>query len=209
MNWIRIVKSKKNQPKQGSYKEWKELIAKEGFNQCIYCAIHDAPLGGIRNFHVEHYKPKALFPGLENSFYNLFYACPICNAFKGDDWPGNPKKDHSTASYPNPARVDYGTLFDIDKSLMIIRGKHVASQYLIHKLHLNRTQLILARREHYAAEKTTEICGWIEQIVEVLMEDDSAKARFYLSQLLLKSSRILSLKTELHKHSPYTTAQTR
>ena len=60
-------KEKTQQPTKGKYSDWKEILAEEGFNQCVYCAIPDACFGGIRNFHVEHYRPKSKFKKLENN----------------------------------------------------------------------------------------------------------------------------------------------
>jgi 5-methylcytosine-specific restriction endonuclease McrA len=105
MNWRRIPKEKTVQPKKGRYSDWKEILAEEGFNQCVYCAIPDACFGGIRNFHVEHYRPKSKFEKLENDIKNLFYACAICNTFKGDDWPGEPEKDFFAPCYPDPSLI--------------------------------------------------------------------------------------------------------
>jgi 5-methylcytosine-specific restriction endonuclease McrA len=113
MNWKRIPKENSPQPSTGKYSDWKHQLAEEGFHQCVYCALHDATFGE-RNFHVEHYKPKSIyrFKHLEHVFSNLFYACPVCNVFKGDSWPGAPRKDHSVEAYPDPAKCDYSKLFE-------------------------------------------------------------------------------------------------
>src|SRR5262245_33296746 len=137
MKWKRIPKEKAVQPETGYYSIWKELIADEGSHQCVYCAIHDASFGGIRNFHIEHYKPKSLprFQHLINSIANLFYACPICNTFKSNDWPSDPIPDHSVESYPDPSEIDYCQLFDVDAATGLISGKYLASKYMIEKMH--------------------------------------------------------------------------
>ena len=63
MNWIIIVKDPERLPRRGNYRnqEWKQQLAEKGHNQCVYCAIHENIMGGIRNFHVEHYRPKSIF----------------------------------------------------------------------------------------------------------------------------------------------------
>jgi hypothetical protein len=68
MKWKLVPKRGSSQPTTGTYIDWKSLLANEGFHQCVYCALPDAALGGERNFHVEHYKPKskAKFRHLEN-----------------------------------------------------------------------------------------------------------------------------------------------
>jgi 5-methylcytosine-specific restriction endonuclease McrA len=212
MKWRQIVKDPAKKPNHGTtYKHWKEFLAEEGYNQCVYCAVHDSALGGIRNFHVEHYKPKAdpRFAHLENDYSNLFYACPICNSFKGDDWPADPRINHSNICYPNPSRVNYCSLFDTDNNLMLIRGKNVAARYLIAKLHLNRTQLILARREHRLAEKADEICKTSRSLIEALRVDTTQKGRDLMAKLGTLMTDFYHYKTKLHSQTPYTKKQTK
>ncbi|MCU0660387.1 MAG: HNH endonuclease [Candidatus Pacebacteria bacterium] len=129
----------------------KEFLREEGGFRCVYCAVHENALGGIQAFHVEHYRPKSKpeFAHLENSLSNLFYACPICNRFKANDWPGEPKKKHSVSSYPDPSTVDYSTLFKVSESTGLVSGPYVASKYMIERLYFNRPQLILERKEYF------------------------------------------------------------
>ncbi len=148
MNWRRIPKERSVQPLDGSYSSWKELLAEEGFHQCVYCAIRESSFGGIRNFHVEHYKPKHLFRDLENDFQNLFYACCICNVFKGGDWPGDPDPAFRSPCFPNPSKINYGDLFRIEPTGILgpAAVENSTGRYLIEKLYLNRPQLIIERR---------------------------------------------------------------
>lgn len=164
MKWKRIPKESASQPDSGNYKAWKQLIADEGFHQCVYCAIPDASLGGLRSFHIEHYKPKSKFKDLENDINNLFYACPICNTFKSNDWPAEPNKDHSINSYPNPSILDYTDLFNTDPETGTISGKYIASKYIVEKLFLNRSQLIMERRLHYLYAKDEYLREGIQQL---------------------------------------------
>ena len=93
MKWFRIPKESSPLPKSGKYySDWKEDLSKEGKEQCVYCSVNINTFGGIRNFHVEHYRPKAKdkFPHLEHVYSNLFFACSICNGFKSDDWKNEP-----------------------------------------------------------------------------------------------------------------------
>lgn len=146
MIWKRIDKSKTTQPAKGNYKDWKDILRKEGYYQCVYCAIKESRFGGFRNFHVEHYRPKSIFKELINDIKNLFYACAICNTFKGDDWPAEPQKRFTKPFYPSPSLVDYNILFNWNQKNNILEGKNVTAKYLIEKLFLNRPQLITERR---------------------------------------------------------------
>ena len=168
--WKRIDKTHSLIPQQGTYQDWKPQLAEESSNRCVYCAIYDAELGGQRNFHVEHYKPKSNpeFAHLINDYSNLFYACPICNTFKSNSWFRASDGDWNTIHYPNPALYDYGDFFAEGGNAFIIIGNHVVGEFLVHKLHLNRFQLIYYRRYETSFDKFNEISENIEFILKRL-----------------------------------------
>src|SRR6266508_6339823 len=150
MIFRRIEKEKSKQPSRGTYKDddWKSQIAEECFHQCVYCSINEPRFGGIRNFHVEHYRPKSIarFKHLENDIRNLFLACSICNCFKQADWPNDPNKRLNIPCYPDPSTVDYSTIISMNVNNYKLRGEKLASRYVIERLFLNRPQLLLERR---------------------------------------------------------------
>ncbi len=151
MNWFRIPKESSPRPQNGTcYKHWKEHLSIESKNQCVYCAININSFGGLRNFHVEHYRPKARdkFPQLENEYANLFFACSICNCFKGDEWPNEPSSKFDNDSFPDPSIVDYSDILSCNNQLIVV-SNNVTGKYLIQKLFLNRPQLILERKGYY------------------------------------------------------------
>lgn len=156
MKWFKIDKTQTKQPEIGMYNDWKALLADEGRHQCVYCAIPEASFGGIRNFHVEHYRPKSNeeFKHLKNAIANLFYACPVCNTFKGDDWPCSPPDNLSVPCYADPSVVDYNYIFLRTGSLEI-EGANQAARYMVEKLYLNRPQLIQERRQAYLQQRLT------------------------------------------------------
>ncbi len=149
MKWKLIQKDSKNQPAGDDYTKWKEQIAAECYNQCVYCAIHESPWGGIDHYHIDHYRPKSIveFEIYALDICNLFYACPVCNRFKSDDWPADPDDALNIPCYPDPSKIDYSTIFEIDNSDFKVKGKNVAANYIIERLFLNRPQLIYERRE--------------------------------------------------------------
>jgi len=208
MKWKLVSKKGSSQPTTGTYTDWKSLLANEGFHQCVYCALPDAALGGERNFHVEHYKPKskAKFKHLENKIKNLFYACPICNVFKSDKWPATPKKDHSVAAYPDPSKIDYNILFQVSELTGTITGKFVASKYLIESLHLNRPQLIFERRIYSADERSLKIVQSVRSYLKRLQEaadEGDRKASEYLTRLNKLMCDIHELNTTYRRTPTY------
>lgn len=198
MNWFRIPKENAIQPQTGTYGDWKIQLAEEASHQCVYCAIPDAAMGGIRNFHVEHYRPKSRFPALENIYTNLFYACPVCNTFKSNDWPAEP--DFETRCYPDPSVNDYRQLFIIDLQSGEIHGNVVASRYMVEKIHLNRGQLILERRLQTILSKARTLRGDVQNLLDQLPNQD-------VPQLLRRYNSILSqmhdLRDQLQTITPY------
>lgn len=151
MRWRLVDKRNTTPPTSGQYPDWKPILAEEGGHQCVYCAISERSFGGLRNFHVEHFRPKKLFPALKNEISNLFFACAICNTFKGDDWPAEPYVDHATPWYHDPSRTDYSSVFSVCGDYSVA-GDGTPARYMVEKLFLNRPQLLLERREH-------DLCG--------------------------------------------------
>jgi hypothetical protein len=65
------------------YQSYKPYLQREFRRKCIYCRVSD-DLKGYEGFGVEHYLPKSRFPALSATWPNLFYACNVCNAWKGE-----------------------------------------------------------------------------------------------------------------------------
>jgi hypothetical protein len=165
LNWKLIIKNPAKQPKTGIYTDWKEQIAEECFYQCIYCSINESQFGGIDHYHIEHYKPKSIkrFKSLENDILNLFYACPICNRFKSDDWP-NDATSLDICCYPDPSVYNYTTLFTLDLKTYKLSGNHISSNYITERLFLNRAQLIYERREQILNERALAVRKELENL---------------------------------------------
>jgi hypothetical protein len=161
VHWPNVVGKSRVQPSHGAWHDWKQEIADHCNGRCIYCAISEARFGGIRNFHIEHYRPKKKFPKLENDIKNLYLACAICNVLKCDDWPAEPKADHSVASYPDPAIANYNDFFKVSKITHAVDSHTVAGKYLIERLLLNRGQLTLERRLADILERLEDFQKWV------------------------------------------------
>ena len=173
MHWKLVTKDPVRQPKKGSYNDWKEQIAEECFHQCVYCSIHESPWGGIDHYHIDHFRPKSKpkFKHLENDICNLFYSCPICNRFKSDDWPGEPT-NLDVICYPDPSKIDYSTIFNLNQENYSISSSYKSGCYLIHRLFLNRPQLIYERRESILKQKEARLFEEISQMLQKC-EDNS------------------------------------
>jgi hypothetical protein len=202
MNWKLIIKDKKNQPASGTYSDWKEQIADECFKQCVYCSIHEGQFGGIDHYHIDHFRPKSIkrFKKLENDILNLFYSCPICNRFKSNDWKGNPNLNRTT--YPDPSKIDYSILFTLKENFEIA-GKYVASKYIIIKLALNRSQLIMERREGKRRTQVGQLIQEISDLVNSIDNDDLQFNNRILKEIDAVKTNLLALENKKQKIRPY------
>lgn len=68
------------------YRSYKTHLQREFRRKCVYCRISDG-LKGYEGFGVDHYLPRSKFPALAVAWSNLFYACNVCNAWKGESVP--------------------------------------------------------------------------------------------------------------------------
>jgi 5-methylcytosine-specific restriction endonuclease McrA len=200
MNWKLISKNQKNQPTSGTYSDWKEQIAKECFYQCVYCSIHEAQFGGIDHYHIDHFRPKSKFPAHKEDILNLFYACPVCNRFKSDDWPGEP--DLNTTTYIDPSKINYSELFDLKTDFEIV-GNYTASRYIILRLYLNRSQLIFERRESLQRIQEIVLRESINALIIKIGEFDTKYALEALMSIMGIYSNLLTLEQKKREIRPY------
>ena len=70
-------------------KKIKQQLAQDFHMSCGYCGDSHYFVGGINNFHIDHFAPKSLFKELENNYQNLVYSCPYCNCSKSNKWVGH------------------------------------------------------------------------------------------------------------------------
>jgi uncharacterized protein (TIGR02646 family) len=200
MRWVKINKSKSQNLPEKSYSHWKSELADEGAHQCVYCTIHDGQFGGERNFHVEHFRPKEHFPQYTNSYRNLFYACGICNTFKGDAWPGNVNATLSNVGFVDPSKTDYNTIFSINPDYTIT-ARRIAPKFMIERIYLNRPQLQYLRWKEAIMERYKTAAGNISagQIADPKL---AAKVIDCLS-------KIVGLLGEMDHTPPYTSVEIR
>ncbi len=165
MNWKKIDKNNRKQ-EDGIYTAWKQQIADECYHQCVYCAIHEAPWGGIDHYHIDHFRPQSKFDELKNKITNLYYSCPICNKFKSDDWKNEPDNLNDIC-YPDPSDHNYSDLFNWDKTNHTLEGIYVSSKYLVNRLYLNRPQLIYERREYFLKAKADALISEVNRLIQL------------------------------------------
>jgi len=199
MRWTLIQKIP-NPELEGNYRNpaVKEHLRQEGEFRCVYCAIHESKLGGVRIFHVEHYRPKSRdeFKHLEHVLSNLFYVCPICNSFKSDTWPAEPTPTFDNASYPDPSVTDYSVLFEV-RADGEVEGLNPASRYIVSQLYFNRPQLILERRQFALNEELENLNQNQSGLMDALKNRGDAQSVIYITQLAEINQQLTGLLLEL------------
>lgn len=71
----------------GGYAAFRPYVRADFRQCCANCCLHEFWAGGSGNFELDHYRPVSRFPHLIRDFYNLRYACHLCNLTKSDYWP--------------------------------------------------------------------------------------------------------------------------
>lgn len=133
-------------PSFTKYTKYKRYVREDFVYECTFCAIHENDLGGPRGMHIEHLRPRSVprFEHLECEYSNLLYSCPVCNTYKGRDWPSdNPVEDGR--GYPDPCMVDYDDHIRLLPNYRV-EGLTNVGRYLVRRLRLNRLQLVKVRK---------------------------------------------------------------
>jgi hypothetical protein len=123
-------------PEFNIYRKFKEWVRKEFFYNCIYCNANEPERGSKSNFAVEHYLPKgvAQFKHLETEYSNLYYACSVCNGYKGTYYANGFVKLLGKVIV-NPC--DHDIDLHIDKRQYKWQGISTEGQFTVSKLRLD------------------------------------------------------------------------
>ena len=104
---------------------------------CGYCGIREIEAGA--ELTIDHFQPRS--QGGSDTLDNLVYCCHACNEFKGDYW--QPELAHHIL---HPLRDDIAAHIALTNE-DTLRPLTAAGEFHIRKMHLNRSELVLHRRE--------------------------------------------------------------
>lgn len=171
-----LIQRRKPYPSFTNYQDYKPRLREDFTYACAYCTIHEREWGGLRQFHVEHFRPKSLFPELKTDYDNLLYACSVCNVFKSNDWPSDdPLQDG--VGYLNPCKQDYAEHFRNAAESGEVEGMTPPANYMVEQLHLNRPYLIRLRAKRVAEEEIqaqfAALCEGALGMIERSLEDET------------------------------------
>lgn len=173
-------------PRHKRYQDYKPYLRKDFLTRCAYCLIHEAHYGGLRNYHVDHFRPKKRFPRLVLTYTNLYYACGLCNTFKGETWPTSDQLK-AGFGFGDPCKEDlYEKHFQVDERDGSLRALTNVGRYMMEHLRLDRRQLKKYRYMRIQARQTCQELrsallvpglpsSWVTRVQEVLdqIERDS------------------------------------
>ncbi len=161
--------NKYNQP------DVKSFLEKETYGKCMYC---ESIIATIAFSNIEHYRPKATYPHLTFSWENLGLACPKCNNFKlnyfDEDCP-----------FVNPYIDNPDDYFVFSYTFMLNIPTEKRAKYTIDLLHLNRPELLEARKNQL--EK-------IQLLIEMYANEQNDEHKRILKN---------NIKKEISKEKPY------
>jgi hypothetical protein len=112
--------------------------------RCGYCGVSEEDVGA--SLTIDHHCPRARGGGDEDE--NLVYCCPRCNEHKGSYWH---ETDPPHIRLLHPLRDDRATHLAAQEDGQV-HGLTSEGMFLIHRLRLNRPQLV-AHRLHQQAER--------------------------------------------------------
>lgn len=140
----------------------KDKLNRLYLHKCAYCEDH------AEQTHVDHYRPKNDYYWLAYSWDNLMFSCPTCNQFKNNEfsirgrkvippkmtddlsdiniWSSQRYDKQEKSLLLNPERDNLDNVFSFDKEGHI-NGKGDRAIYTIDTCHLDRDELVDARRK--------------------------------------------------------------
>ena len=154
----------------------KKYLMSDFHHKCAYCDDYDRFCGGSKNFHVDHFAPKARFSHLEFEYDNLLYACPYCNISKSNKWVGRNEAESfvQDCGFVDPCSPEYASHLTRNDAGTIIALTPIGRYMLVElKLYLERHRIIFMLEElSFKREKLKE------KIIKTGDPDDKLKKAF-------------------------------
>ncbi|MBN6774218.1 TIGR02646 family protein [Pseudomonas granadensis] len=125
-------------------KEIQKALKKMHFGKCAFCESY---ISHVSYPHIEHFKPKKIFPEKLVQWSNLLWACGVCNgaSYKGDNFP-TAAEDGPLVNPTLEDPRDFLTFtFDETTNLAVVGYKNLRGKTTKDTLGLNRPDLSTVR----------------------------------------------------------------
>ena len=129
---------------KGNYRQYLRFVREDFSECCAYCLLHELLAHGRENFELDHFRPQSKFPEFVNDYFNLYYACHVCNLLKHDFWPDN-EQEAAGSRFVDFCRESFSTHFRATSDGLLFPLTN-AAVYTIEKLDLNRPHLVKTRK---------------------------------------------------------------
>lgn len=139
---VRVPDTIKNRYNQT---EIKEALEKETYGKCMYC---EGYIGAVSYSHIEHFRPKTLYPEKTFEWENLGLGCQICNTNKHDAFD-------EALPYIDPYNENPDDHFIFLGTMMMQKPGCARAENMKNQLKLNRSDLMEQRKE--AIERVTNL----------------------------------------------------
>lgn len=128
--------------------------------RCGYCGVHEDAVGSTLT--VDHYRPRAR--GGSDGSENLVYCCARCNEHKASYWH---EQDPPHVRLLHPGQDDLTQHLRATED-GLVAGVTAEGEFFVHRLRLNRPQLLAYRRMRLLEEeRTTELLATRRRIEEL------------------------------------------
>jgi uncharacterized protein (TIGR02646 family) len=178
-------KERRNAESKYQHEEIKEALVNMFHGKCAYC---ESKITHVDYGHIEHYRPRSLFPKLTFEWSNLFLACGVCNGaeHKSDHFPevdeGGPlinPCDENPADYLN-------FYYDPTVRIASVYGKTPRGETTEKLLGLNRYDLRAYRSRQITRLYVLAQCAKNDPEAKVLFEEarqDNAEYAAFARQI--------------------------
>ena len=159
----------------------KTVLKAETHGKCMYC---EGYVGAVSYPHIEHFRPKAIYPDLTFEWGNLGLGCQICNTNKNDVFD-------ETLPYINPYYENPDDSFVFLGTMIMQRPGCARGENMIRQLKLNRGELMEQRKaaianvanlvERYVAETDPSKKSMLRKNIAIEIGSDKPYSRFVKS----------------------------
>ena len=184
-----------------NYQEYKQEIRQDCLGRCVYCDCHENELSGQTGMHIDHFRPKAKFPKLDNNPHNLVWSCAPCNRHKSDHWPALGTNDTfvGNVGFIDPFEENRSDYFKVQCDGSIIPLKPPA-EYMEKLLVLNRSKPKSERKSRSQAHKLIPIfereITKLEQLTSLSNEQATTLSAFRAAKILAQDRLDFSLRND-------------
>lgn len=174
--------------KRYNHPEIKFVLNQETNGKCMYC---EGYIGAVSYAHIEHFRPKCLYPHKTFEWDNLGLGCQVCNTNKKEFFD-------EALPYINPYYENPDEFFIFIGTMIIQRPGCPRAENMSKRLQLNRPELMEQRKEaidkvanlveRYVAETNPAIKNMLKKNIEIEFSPEKNYSRCVKSAVELMTN---------------------